>query len=110
MTLEQNKAVIRRFYEEVWNQGHLDVADEIFAPNYVRHDLRPGTAPPGPEGQKIIANLFRSAFPDLHMTIEFLVAEGDLVVARWQTQGTHTGAWAGVAPTGRAITMIGINI
>ena len=75
MTLEQNKALIRRFYEEVWNKGNLDVAEAVFAADYVRHDLRPGHPPSGPEGQKRIAADFRAAFPDLQMTIDLMVAE-----------------------------------
>lgn len=63
MSAEANKAIVRRFYEEVWNRGNLDVADDIFAADYVRHDLRPGTAPPGPAGQKAVAGMFRTAFP-----------------------------------------------
>ena len=75
MTLEQNKALIRRFYEEVWNKGNLDVAEAVFAADYARHDLRPGNPPAGPEGQKRIAADFRAAFPDLQMTIDLMVAE-----------------------------------
>ena len=52
MSVERHKALVWRFYDEVWNKGNMDVADEIFADDYVRHDLRPGTAPPGPEGQR----------------------------------------------------------
>jgi steroid delta-isomerase-like uncharacterized protein len=110
MSLEENKALIRRFYEEVWNKGNVAVIDDIFAPDYIRHDLRPGTPPSGPEGQKAIARLFRAAFPDVQMTLNLLIAEGDLVVGRWTTQGTHTGEWAGVPPTGQRATFAGVNI
>jgi len=79
MSTEQNKALIRRFYEEVWGKGNVDVADEVFAPDYVRHDLRLGNPLPGPAGQKQIATDFRAAFPDLHFTLELLVAEADMV-------------------------------
>lgn len=110
MSLEENKAIIRRFYDEVWNKGNVAVIDDIFAPDYIRHDLRPGAPPSGPEGQKAIARLFRAAFPDIQMTLDLLIAEGDLVVGRWTTQGTHTGEWAGVPPTGRRATFAGVNI
>jgi steroid delta-isomerase-like uncharacterized protein len=110
MSSEDNKALIRRFYEEVWNRGNLAVAEEIFADDYVRHDLRPGTAPPGPQGQKQIASMFRAAFPDLESTVDLIIAEGDMVAARWTLHGTHTGPWAGVAPTGKAVTFSGVNI
>ncbi len=80
MSIEDNKALVRRFYEEVWNRGNLAAADDIFAEDYVRHDLRPGHALPGPAGQKKIAADFRAAFPDLRMTVDLIVAEGEMVV------------------------------
>ena len=110
MSTEHNKVLVRRFYEEVWNRGNLDVADEIFAGDYVRHDLRPGNALPGPAGQKKIAADFRAAFPDLHMRIDLIVAEEDLVVARWTTEGTNTGQWGDVPPTGKYARFSGVNI
>jgi steroid delta-isomerase-like uncharacterized protein len=110
MTTEENKAVIRRFYEEVWNKGNVDVALEVFADDYIRHDLRPGKALPGGEGQRRIAAEFRAAFPNVHMGVDLMVAEDDLVVARWTTTGTNTGPWNGVAPTGKPIQYSGVNI
>jgi steroid delta-isomerase-like uncharacterized protein len=110
MTSQQNKALIHRFYEEVWNNGNLDAADDIFAADYVRHDLRPGNALPGPKGQKRIAADFRAAFPDLRMTVDLMLAEDDLVTARWTTEGTNTGPWAGVPPTGKYVKFSGVNI
>ncbi len=110
MSTEHNKTLVRHFYEEVWNRGHLDAADEIFAEDYVRHDLRPGNAPAGPAGQKKIAADFRAAFPDLHMTVDLMVAEGDLVVARWTTEGTNTGQWGDVPATGKRARFSGVNI
>jgi len=110
MSTEQNRALVRRFYEEVWNKGNYEVADEIFAEDYVRHDLRPGNPPPGPAGQKKIATEFRAAFPDLSSTTEMLIAEGDMVVARWTMEGTNTGSWGGVPATGKHAKMVGVNI
>lgn len=110
MSAEQNKALIRRFYEEVWGKGNLDVADDIFAGDYVRHDLRPGNPLPGAAGQKQIAADFRAAFPDLQSTIDLVVAEADLVVARWTVEGTHTGQWGNVPPTGKHAKFSGVNI
>jgi len=107
---EQNKALIRRFYEEVWNHGHLEVADEVFAEDYVRHDLRPTQALPGPAGQKKIAADFRAAFPDLLYTLDLLLAEGDLVAARWTMEGGHTGQWGNQPPTGKHLRFSGVNI
>ncbi len=110
MSIEQNKALVRRFYDEVWSKGNLDAADDIFAADYVRHDLRPGNPLAGPAGQKKIAADFRAAFPDLRQTIDLVVAEGDMVVARWTMEGTNTGPWGGVPPTGKHAKIAGVNI
>ena len=94
----------------MWSKGNTAVAFEIFADDYVRHDLRPTAGLPGPSGQKRIAEDFRAAFPDLRMTLDLILAEGDLVAARWTTTGTHTGPWGDVEPTGRRATFSGVNI
>jgi SnoaL-like polyketide cyclase len=80
MSTEENKALARRFYEEVWNLGNSEFAYEVFAEEYVRHDLRPTQALPGPAGQKKIADVFRAAFPDLEVTVDLIVGEEDFVV------------------------------
>jgi steroid delta-isomerase-like uncharacterized protein len=105
----QNKAVVTRFYEEVWNRGNTDVALELFADDYVRHDLRPSQAQPGGAGQAKVASDFRRAFPDLSFLVDLMVAEGDLVAARWTATGTHTGAWGDVPPSGNEVTFCGVN-
>ena len=110
MSAKANKALVRRFYDEVWVKGNLDAADDVFAPDYVRHDLRATQASAGPEGQKRIAADFRAAFPDLRFDVEFLLAEGDLVAGRWTATGTHLGAWAGQAPTGREMRLSAVNV
>ena len=110
MSAEQNKALVRRFYEEVWNRGNVDVAREIFANDYVRHDLRQNRASAGWQGMAKIASEFRAAFPDLSMHLDLLIAEGDLVAARWTTVGTFTGSWGDVAPTGKGVEFSGVNI
>ena len=81
-----------------------------FAADYVRHDLRPGQSAPGPEGQKQIARDFRSAFPDLRVEVNILVAEDDYVVGRWTASGTHRGAWGALEATGRRATFSAVNI
>jgi steroid delta-isomerase-like uncharacterized protein len=110
MSEEANKAAVRRFYEEVWARGNLDVADELFTDDYERHDLRGGDPAPGPKGQKQIAAAFRAAFPDLTWDVDFIVADGDFVAGRWTATGTHRGRWAGVEPTGRRMEFSGINV
>jgi steroid delta-isomerase-like uncharacterized protein len=110
MTTTANKALIQRFYEEVWGRGHLDVADEVFAADYVRHDLRPSNPLPGAEGQKQIAADFRAAFPDVQVTVDLVLAEGDLVAARWTMEGTNTGSWGKVPATGKHASFSAVNI
>ncbi len=109
--VEENKlkVLVKKFYDEVWNKGNMSAAD-IFSENYIRHDLRPGNPPLGPEGQKKIAADFRKAFPDLRITITLMIAEGDMVVARWVMTGTHKGQWGNVAPTGKKAEFSGVNI
>jgi steroid delta-isomerase-like uncharacterized protein len=110
MSEEANKVLVRRFYDEVWARGNLDVADELFADEYERHDFREGEPTPGPEGQKRIAADFRAAFPDLTWEIDFILADGDFVAGRWTATGTHLGVWAGVEPSGRPMQFSGINV
>jgi len=106
---DTSKEVVQRLYEEVWNQGKLDAVDDLVAPDCVRHDLRAGEIAPGAEGQKAAPDMFRNAFSDTKLEVEALVAEDDLVAARWTITGTHTGPWAGVAATGRQVRFSGVN-
>jgi steroid delta-isomerase-like uncharacterized protein len=110
MSAEQNKATVLQFYEEVWNNGNVDFAFEIFAEHYIRHDLRPTEALPGPEGQRKIAADFRVAFPDLQWNVDLILAEGDLVAGRWTARGTNPGRWGGAEPTGKRAEFSGVNI
>ena len=110
MSADENKALVRRFYEEVWAKGNVAFAHEVFAADYVRHDLRPTQAAPGPAGQAAIAEQFRNAFPDLRWDVDLVIGDGDLVAGRWTASGTHSGAWGDVAPTGRAVMFSGVNI
>jgi predicted ester cyclase len=110
MGIDGNKALARRFYEEVWDAGNVDVANEVFAVDYVRHDLPSGEAEPGGSGQATIARQFRAAFPDFRMRVNLVLAEDDLVAGRWTTERTNTGSWGGRPPTGRRATFAGVNI
>ena len=105
-----NEALVRRFYEEVWNEGDVEVAEEVFAPDYVRHDLRPTRAAPGGAGMAAIAAAFRAAFPDLRMDVDLILSDGDLVAARWTSAGTFSGRWGDVSPTGVRAAFSGVNI
>jgi steroid delta-isomerase-like uncharacterized protein len=107
---EANKRLVLRFYDEVWARGNTAFTDEVFSDEYVRHDLRPTQAEPGAAGQAKIAARFREAFPDLRWRIDLVLAEGDLVAARWTASGTQMGSWAGAAPTGKSAEFSGVNI
>lgn len=107
MAAEDNKALVRYLIEEVLNKGNLDIADTGFAPDYVTHIPNNPNLPPGPETFKRVIAMYRAAFPDFHMTIEDLVAEGDLVANRFTTRGTHRAPLMGIPPTGKQITVRG---
>jgi steroid delta-isomerase-like uncharacterized protein len=107
---EQNKTNVRRLFEEVWNQGHVAVADELFAPTYNHHDNSTPEVGRGPESEKKRVTLYRNAFPDIRFTIEDLLAESETVVARWSCRGTHKGELNGIAPTGKQFNITGISV
>jgi steroid delta-isomerase-like uncharacterized protein len=110
VSAEENKAVARRWFEDLFNAGNLEVADEIIAPDHVNHDPTLPDIPPGPEGQKQLVNLYRGAFTNAHISVEDQLAEGDRVVTRWTGSGTHQGEFMGVAPSGNQVTVTGITI
>jgi steroid delta-isomerase-like uncharacterized protein len=111
MSTEENKAVVRREFEEMFNQeGNLDAAEEFYAPNYVGHEPTTGDIK-GVEGAKQFAAEYREAFPDLTITIEDQVAEGDKVVTRFTARGTHHGEVEDLGPaTGNRMEITGITI
>jgi predicted ester cyclase len=109
MSADENKALIRRFSDEVWNKGNLAIIDEVFASTWVGHDLPPGF-PPGPQGLKLMVGAFRAAFSDMHATVDDQVAQEDRVAWRWTFHGRHTGAFMGIPATGKEITLTGISI
>jgi len=104
-----NKEIVRRFSDDVWGQGDLKAADEVLAVDLVEHNPLPGQGA-GREGHKQVVTLYRSAFPDLRVTTEDLVADGDRVALRWKADGTHLGELMGMAPTGKRVTLTGIDI
>jgi serine phosphatase RsbU (regulator of sigma subunit) len=108
-TEEENKAIFRRYAEEVWNQTNLEVVDEIFD-RYISHQPDGSVLERGPEDVKRFISEFRSAFPDFHSTIDDQIAEGDKVMTRWKIRGTHQGDFRGAAPTGREVEINGIGI
>jgi predicted ester cyclase len=110
MSVEQNKVIARRVIEEGISPGRVTIADELIAPEFIDHSGPPGFPATGPESFKQLVTAFRSAFPDLAVTIEHLVAEGDKVVVAGTMRGTHQGSLFGIPPTGRAFTMTATDI
>lgn len=108
----QNKAIVRRYLEEIWNKGNLALVNELFTADCVDHDPSnpPGFPPPGPEGIKQLVTFYRSAFPDVYFTIQEEIAEGDKVATRWTARGTHKGQLMNIATTGKTVTSSGISI
>jgi predicted ester cyclase len=105
---EANKSFIRDFVEQAMNQGHIELADRCFAPDCRVHVPGRPDLPPGPEAFKAVMAMWRGAFADWRMDIDDLVAEGDTVVKRFTTTGTHTGPLLGAAPTGRTFRVEGV--
>lgn len=110
MSAEENKALVRRVFEEGWNAGNLGVFDEAIAPDYVLHDPSVPEDVVGIDGIKGFASAFLGAFPDLHFSIEDQVAEGDRVVTRWTSSATHQGELMGIAPTGNRTEVSGVTV
>jgi steroid delta-isomerase-like uncharacterized protein len=103
-------SIARRFFNEVFSEGQLDIVDELFGADYVGHPSGSEEATRGPEGVKEYVGGLRGAVSDLTVTVDDQVAEGDKVVTRWTAQGTHDGELMGVAPTGRTAAVTGITI
>jgi len=105
---EENKALARRYLEEIWDKGNVNLIDELFTINFVRH------GPPavegevrGPESFKGLVSTYHAGFPDFRVTIDDMIAEGDRVVSRWTVRGTHQGELMGNAPIGNQVTFTG---
>ena len=105
MSCEENKALVRRFVEEFWNQGNTAAADELMTADATI--VLPGSGQVSKESFKAFVTTFRGAFPDWHSTAEELIAEGDQVAERWTGRGTHQSEFQGIAPTGRQVTVPG---
>ena len=106
---ETNKALYRRFIQEVFNEGRLDALSSMLSKSYVLQDA-PSDTVSGADGVRQAVTLFRTAFPDLAISIEELVAEGDAVCARSVLRGTHQGEFMGIAPTGRTVAVTSLTL
>lgn len=104
------RAVLYRWFEEVWNQDREEVIDELMAPNSIAHGLGEGAAAHGPAGFKPFLRNMRAAFPDIHIRIEDTIVQGDKAVVRVVLQGTHLGDGLGLPKTGQPVTVTGIII
>lgn len=104
MSLEQNKTTARRFIEDILGKGKLNLFSELTTDRYVDHALPSGMTPQ----QSIGA--FRAGFPDMRVTVDDVLGEGDQAVVRYTIHATHTGSFYGIPPTGKAVTMTGISI
>src|SRR5215472_17035985 len=106
----QNKALIRRWINAAYNKGDWKVLDEVLASNFVRHDEASGVTGKGPDVEKQVATLYRTAFPDLHVAVDEIIAEGNTVALRWTATGTATGNLKGMSLSGRKVVTHGISV
>ncbi len=109
MSAQENKALVRRFVDEVQSGGNIDAIDELCSPEFVNHSAPPGV-PSNCEGVKQVTAMFRQAFPDSYFTVEDMIAEGDKVATRKTFRGTHQGQFMGIPPTGRRVSIGLIDI
>ena len=110
MSTEENKAIVRRINDEVWSEGHLDVIDELIADDFVATVVGAPEQIRGPQGFREFVVMYRTAFPDLRITVDEQFAEGETVITRWTATGTNEGELMGMPATGKQVTTAGINI
>ena len=111
MSVEENKAIARRHFEELWTKGDVDVADEIYSPEAVgRHGSGNPDNTGYPEFEKELVRQDTEGFPDGVATVLGQIAEGDCVVTQWRFEGTNTGPIYGNPPTGREVSVNGVHI
>ena len=109
MSAQENKALVRRYIEEVHNKGNLYAVEEFFAVDSIDHNALPGT-PSGLSGMKQTHAIIHTAFANINVSIEDMVAEGDKVVVRFTASGIHKGEFMGISTTGRQFTIMEIRI
>jgi steroid delta-isomerase-like uncharacterized protein len=110
MSAEENKVVMRQYFEGAWEQGNLQLLDELLAPDYVNHNPATPDMPTGREGVKGVVSMFRSGMPDLKVVIEDMIAEGEKVATRYTLEGTHEGELFGVPPTGKRLSIKSMTV
>lgn len=107
MPMNRTESPVSRLFAEAFNQGYLAIMDELLSPDHLTHTTF-GGASPGPGGLKWLIVTFRTAFPDLHCTVEDEIREGDQFAAHWRMLGTHRGLFMGSPPTGRQVEAQGM--
>ncbi len=109
MSATNKDIVLHHWYQELWDKWNIAVADELFTADYLLH-LPGSPAPVDRDSTKQVVQMFSVAFPDLQHTIDELIAEDDVVAARWTVTGTHQGDFQGIAPTGKTVTLSGMTV
>lgn len=109
MSAEENRATIRRAYEELWNARNVEVVDELVTEDFLNH-AAPAGRQRGRQGLKDVVRMFESAFPDFRYEVEDVICEGEKVAVRDLFRGTHHGDFMGISPTGNRVTMQAIHI
>ncbi|MCA1730005.1 MAG: ester cyclase [Actinobacteria bacterium] len=99
-----------RRYLDVFEQGNIELLDELLAPDYINHSPATPDLPTGPEGVKAVVTMFRSAIPDLRVVVDDMIAEGDKVATRYTLEGTHESELFGVPPTSRQLSIKSITV
>ncbi len=108
--MDENERLIRRWFQEVWNEGRVEAIDELFAPDVVTHGLGPdGGDMAGPEGFKAFHAQFRAAFPNMELTVDDVISQGDRCATRFSGSAMHEGDSLGVPATGRRVTFTGMT-
>jgi steroid delta-isomerase-like uncharacterized protein len=110
MSNEDNKTLICRFFEEVYTKKNLAALEEFIAPSHIDHSAAAAGLEVGPEGSRQAIGIMLTAFPDLHVMIEDMIAEGDRVVVRMTMRGTQQGAFGSIPPTGKQVAISTIDI
>ena len=108
MSTEENKDIVDRFWDEVWNKRNFDIADELLPDNVIVHNF--GTVIEGREAWRQTMIPFFTGFPDLNLTVEFTITEEDKVAIRWTAAGTHNGEFRGIPPSGKPIKIAGVAL
>lgn len=106
----ENKAIVRRLYEEIWNKRKLELINQIISPSHALQAPNVAGSAVGPEAYKLQTTLFLAGYPDLHWTVEDLIAEEDKVVACWTISGTHKGDFMGIPATNKKVSVDGMTI